>query len=847
VVAYRGRRLVSWIAGNCDAMITTVVKRFAVSALIILAVYFLSPSSNLVRADNNIGRLDNNNSIVYHFNNNYPVVSFSVGVPDGAGEYSPLENSEFWRSVESLDDQGIPFFLSGDGKKFYNISTVAFAAMESVSSYPNLNIKELVNRKKELSKKQKSAFSFLENNYIKLSNSSKTWHYNFELNYNNILVRPGWPSAFAQASVIHAYIVAYEITGGVEYLDRAHEAARAYLLSPEEGGLTSSLLGYPFFEEVPLPHGYSPHILNGHLYSLVMLEELLKRRRDSELAGLVERAHAVTSKTVQLFDQGYWTRYDLRPRFVDVPLSLSATAADTEVRSLSIVAPDGTTRRIRTAAAGKLGPRDVAYGPGWSARGEAIVITGQGALLQLMLPLSASVSDLGDYKIVMELSADSEAPSLSVLGFRQRLKEYYPIGLSSSTRYSDRLIAEYRLENKDLQWSDLQRYYVEWHQRLLRALSLYKNDPVYRVTAYRWQNYIDRHAVALSEQLRRLGEAVVKGDGRVDPAAKDTLASASPVLNRRVAVITDDPAIDAGILRAFGNATLEDKAPLAAAERLIVAALAERAHGAGTKDVLELASRIRRLGVAARVIVLEQAVDQRVFLELDASGVVASYDPVAGVAFELRSRPVDLRTALVSTVAGRPAVPAVAGSVPSEPDQITIRSLRENAEVYKLPDLGLQSRFQEVSEPALYGLPSRETEVVDSSQARIVSSTPFYDGHGPDLALAPIAGSYAAAREGEKLNAFTFDMPISVRPNALTIRWNSASTYPRRMKLFGISGDREDVVLNVNDFAADADISKFALNVAARYSRFRFEAEDFVGQDRLIMIEFKLHGVARKG
>lgn len=144
--------------------------------------------------------------------NSFPAPSFVWHGMDEDYEYEPIENVEFWQAEIEQDKDGIPYFESRNGERYYNVSTVAFAAMDAPSSYPELNIMKLVGRRAQLSDKQRAALKWLDENAVSLPNGAITWHYNFPLNYNNIRVEEGWPSAFAQAAVIHSYILAFEIT-----------------------------------------------------------------------------------------------------------------------------------------------------------------------------------------------------------------------------------------------------------------------------------------------------------------------------------------------------------------------------------------------------------------------------------------------------------------------------------------------------------------------------------------------------------------------------------------------------------------------------------------------------------
>src|SRR5215510_6684221 len=72
-----------------------------------------------------------------------PVVTFTVYEPTGKEEMNLPPNVDFWRSEQVIDEDGVSCFKSNNGRLVYNVSTVAFQAMGSASSYPNPDLDEL--------------------------------------------------------------------------------------------------------------------------------------------------------------------------------------------------------------------------------------------------------------------------------------------------------------------------------------------------------------------------------------------------------------------------------------------------------------------------------------------------------------------------------------------------------------------------------------------------------------------------------------------------------------------------------------------------------------------------------
>lgn len=776
------------------------------------------------------------------FKSNAPLVSFSARYPTASGAYTPPPNSSFWSAKPATDENGIPYFEGVNGERHYNVASVAFAAIGSTTSYPELDMAKLSRSRSALTSKQVAAFSWLERNQVRLPGGAITWHYNFELNYNNMVVRPGWPSAFSQAAVIQAYLVAFDVTKEEKYLSLAHQAARAFLISTDEGGLTSQVKGLPFFEEVPLPAGYSPHVLNGHMYSVFAIEEVLLRRQDQELRAVVSKAHEATKRLLPAFDQGYWTRYDLKPRFVDVPFKFQATGPGTTVLGLGIRAPDGSSKQLNVISAAGGGGRDVLYGPGWTQAGSARALGSEDAFGQFMLPTAVDdEANLRGYKLVVRLSEGSYPPNIGIFGFRQGIREYYPIRLEGVAKSKGESVATYELALRDLQWSDLQRYYVEWHQRLMSSMYRYDRDPTYAVAAYRWQNYLAIQASDLIKQLTTTGGVAMTQSARaVGVEVKQYIASRRAVISPRTVIITDSPDVDAEIFRALGNESLEKMSGKEVVERLIGSASPTDAT-----PPLGLASKLRRLGFATRVFEFsEPGAGAAVHLiEVDLDGSPAAYDPRAGIGFEVGGAPASVGSVLASYAIDRPPIPAVAGVVPAQPDQIVIRPLRGIAPEYELAVNN--GRLRELLDPALAGVSNVATRPVSSVGAKVLSSTPFYSGYGPELALGvEKAGAYAAGREGLKTNAFSFMTAEPMTPTELEISWNSVTDFPQQLKLVGVSGKDERTLLDLSGFKPEGVTTRIPIQSDRAYQTFRFEAGNFIGQDRLIITRFRINGMA---
>jgi len=135
--------------------------------------------------------------------------------------------------------------------------------------------------------------------------------YNFHNAYNNIVSEAPWPSAFGQAYVLGAltYARTHHLQANLDQQIRA--TAKAYDVSVESGGITTiGSNGLHFYEEVP----NETHVLNAHLVSVEKLNEAATLLSDADIAKQVSAGVKTLRERLNLFDTGYWLRYDTNPK-----------------------------------------------------------------------------------------------------------------------------------------------------------------------------------------------------------------------------------------------------------------------------------------------------------------------------------------------------------------------------------------------------------------------------------------------------------------------------------------------------------------------------------------------------
>ncbi|MFJ3235806.1 D-glucuronyl C5-epimerase family protein [Streptomyces sp. NPDC086787] len=120
-------------------------------------------------------------------------------------------------------------------------------------------------------------------------------------------VRPGWYSAMAQGLAMSVMLRAHATTGEGSFLDASQGAVQLMLRPLEAGGCSHyDQLGRPFPEECPSDP--VSHILNGAVFALFGLCELSRHQSGTPHERMADRIRG----SLDAFDLGYWTRYDLR-------------------------------------------------------------------------------------------------------------------------------------------------------------------------------------------------------------------------------------------------------------------------------------------------------------------------------------------------------------------------------------------------------------------------------------------------------------------------------------------------------------------------------------------------------
>ena len=424
-----------------------------------------------------------------HVTNNYPVVSFDVVEPDLDGQLKMPDRTPNFSPF--LDEQDVYAIHIGDGIARH-IAAISFQA--SGMSNNDLDLVGASEREKTLTRLEEKALDWLKANQVTIDSKAVVWHYTFDHTLNNIVIKSRWPSAFAQADVIKALILAYQKTRDASYLALATNAGLAFSVPCEHGGIRCEVGGIPWFEEFPVPYGFAPMILNGHLYSVVMLYHLYTLNGDGRIRHAFEEGVASAKRMLLRFDTGYWSIYQLRPRTLNVMLVLAPAVPDTEIREVSV------SSAVSEASVLRLGPGEVStysgnrtWGEGWgsaSAWGRKLNGVGGIHLLPGRLtidhdPVSVSVMDIA----VHYRSPGCVAPTLATYDYRASSKGFVKILPGDYGDTQETCVGHFSLPNTINQWSQIDGFYHDWHTRLVAELWRITKDPEFYTTAIRWRRY----------------------------------------------------------------------------------------------------------------------------------------------------------------------------------------------------------------------------------------------------------------------------------------------------------------------------------------------------------------------
>lgn len=134
------------------------------------------------------------------------------------------------------------------------------------------------------------------------------WYHNFGQPFYK-LTAP-WLSGMAQSRCISVFLRAWELTSDERFLDYALRAFVPFSYSVPDGGVAARFPdGTLGFEEWGTS---TPSLsLNGFMACIVGIDELSQITHDETAGRLLDYSLEGLNNNLELYDTGYWTRYDL--------------------------------------------------------------------------------------------------------------------------------------------------------------------------------------------------------------------------------------------------------------------------------------------------------------------------------------------------------------------------------------------------------------------------------------------------------------------------------------------------------------------------------------------------------
>ena len=120
----------------------------------------------------------------------------------------------------------------------------------------------------------------------------------------------GWYGGMTQGLGMSFLVRMYNVTGNQSYKDAALNSTQLLSINVSDGGVLRHYQNYSWYEEYPTPDAGS-FVLNGYIYTLIGLYDLIQEFSDSISINLYENGILSLSAMIGLFDLGCASSYDL--------------------------------------------------------------------------------------------------------------------------------------------------------------------------------------------------------------------------------------------------------------------------------------------------------------------------------------------------------------------------------------------------------------------------------------------------------------------------------------------------------------------------------------------------------
>ena len=150
---------------------------------------------------------------------------------------------------------------------------------------------------------------WLTNNITIKPGGFAVWEHSFTLPYYDFNKIP-WVHGMAQGLAISALLRAYQLTDDTVYFETAEKAYGAFEKDIKEGGVRyTDKNGNIWLEEYSVMP--PPHILNGFVFALFGVYDFYRVTKEERVLGLWREGIKTLEKNIYLYDNGYWSLYNL--------------------------------------------------------------------------------------------------------------------------------------------------------------------------------------------------------------------------------------------------------------------------------------------------------------------------------------------------------------------------------------------------------------------------------------------------------------------------------------------------------------------------------------------------------
>ncbi len=198
----------------------------------------------------------------------------------------------------SLDENGIPYCINGNQKKYAPVITIQYGLI----CYDLLLRNMSVEKNSEIVKK---CLNWLDDNKEEFKDSI-VWRSDANDQYS---LPKGWVSGMYQGQAISLYLRAYQLYNDESYLITAEKIYNSFKYDYNEGGFKRvDKQGCVWFEEYP--SATPSYVLNGYIYSIFGILDLYRVTQREEVKELWNSCVHTLEVNLPKYDVWYWSVYD---------------------------------------------------------------------------------------------------------------------------------------------------------------------------------------------------------------------------------------------------------------------------------------------------------------------------------------------------------------------------------------------------------------------------------------------------------------------------------------------------------------------------------------------------------